>query len=97
MPTHEENERFDREYLNLSPEQKLAFKLAVADFVADLRAGTLRPSLRVKRFRRIPEAYELTWARDGRALWRYGSGPNPDDVHIEWPRGVGTHEIFRDD
>jgi hypothetical protein len=96
MPTHEENERFDREYLKLSPEQKLAFKRSVAMFVADLGAGSLRPSLRVKRFRRIPGAFELTWARDGRALWRYGSGPNPNDVHIEWLR-IGTHEIFNDD
>ena len=96
MPTHDENERFDREYFKLSAEQKLAFKRAVGEFVADLPTRSFRPSLRIKGVAGRPGVYELTWARDGRALWRYGSGPNLHDVHIEWLR-IGTHEIFNDD
>ena len=96
MPTHDESARFMREYFRLSGDQRLVFEQVVAMFVADLRTGTFRRSLRVKRFRRIPGAFELTWARDGRALWQYGVGPNSDDVHIEWLR-IGTHEIFNDD
>lgn len=37
----------------------------------------------------------MTWANDGRALFKYGTSPHPGDVHIIWLR-VGSHEIFAD-
>jgi hypothetical protein len=84
-----------REYLKLSVEQKLAFRNAVKEFVADLPGRSFRPSLRVKAYKGYPRVYKLTWAPDGRALWTYGTGPRADDPHIIWLR-IGTHEIFRD-
>ena len=70
MPTHYESERFMREYFRLGEAQKLAFHRSIAMFLVDLRTRSFRPSLRVKGVAGQPGVYELTWAPDGRALWR---------------------------
>jgi hypothetical protein len=48
----------------------------------------------VKGYKSAPGWYEMTWAPDGRALWKYGTPlqgkPGP---HIVWLR-VGTHDVF---
>lgn len=39
--------------------------------------------------------FDLRWARDGRALRKYGTGvPNRADPHIIWLR-IGTYGIYR--
>lgn len=39
--------------------------------------------------------FDLRWARDGRALRKYGMGvPNRADPHIIWLR-IGTYGIYR--
>ena len=63
--------------------------------VYDLKTGNIRPGLRVKDFRGIQGMFELTWAPDGRALFRYGDAKHAGDKHIIWQR-VGTHAIFDD-
>jgi hypothetical protein len=94
MPTFERTPRFIRHYQRLTPEERQLFKAAVADFVRDLRTGgEFRPSLRVKRFRRIPGMWEMSWGVDGRALFRYGPAKRPGEPHVVWHR-VGSHDIF---
>ncbi|MFD4612691.1 hypothetical protein ACFWOT_32355 [Streptomyces sp. NPDC058440] len=73
MPTYEATSRFATEHRRLTPEQRHAFRQAVAAFVDDLRAGgSFRAGLRVKRVRCVPGVYELTWSGGGRATWSYG-------------------------
>ena len=95
MPTHNETERFLRDFDRLTPKQQAEFFVAVAKLVADLRRGVIRAGLRVKRYQRLEGAWEMTWADDGRALFRYGPSIRPGDPHIIWLR-VGGHEIFED-
>ena len=49
--------------------------------------------LRVKRVQGTEADFEMTWAPDGRAIFRYGEPVRPDDPHIIWLR-IGTHDIF---
>ncbi|HXT37684.1 MAG TPA: hypothetical protein VN837_19075 [Chloroflexota bacterium] len=41
-----------------------------------------------------PGIWELTWAPDGRATFRFGKELVPGKRHVIW-RHVGTHDIFR--
>jgi hypothetical protein len=43
----------------------------------------------------MARVFEMTWARDGRALFKYGTSPRAGDIHITWLR-VGTHDTLRD-
>ena len=36
------------------------------------------------------EIWSLTWARDGRALFRFGREITPGEIHIIW-EAIGTH------
>jgi hypothetical protein len=93
MPTYEKDESFRADYRRLSPAAKAAFKLAVQKFVHDLRAGSFRKGLRVKRVQSHPGVWEMTWADDGRATFRYGDPVRPGDPHIIWRR-IGSHDIL---
>ena len=95
MPTHEELPEFWRDFDALTPEERRAFRSAVARFVADLRRGTFRTGLRIKRVQAHPGVWEMTWAPDGRATFHYGAETHPDEPHIVWRR-IGTHDIFRE-
>ncbi len=93
MPTHNEDVRFLHEWDRLTREQQAQFKVALAKFIHDLGTGTFRPSLRVKGYQREEGVFEMTWAPDGRALFRYGDEVRPGEPHIEWLH-IGTHDIF---
>jgi len=93
MPTYEGTEAFWRDFDRLTAGQKHLFLTAVQKLVFDLKTGDPRPGLRIKDYRRIRGMCELTWAPDGRALFRYGDAKRPGDKHIIWER-VGTHDIF---
>lgn len=93
MPTYGLSEDFIHDWLNLSEQQRRAFRGAVEKFVADLRTGSLRKGLRVKVVQGYPGVYELTWAADGRATFEYGEEVRPGEPHIIWRR-IGTHDIF---
>ena len=67
----------------------------MALFVEDLRKGEgFRPGLRVKKMAGY-DVWEMTWAPDERATFRYGRLVKLDEVHIVWHR-VGTHAIFNE-
>lgn len=93
MPTHEEDDRFWSDWKRLTPAQRSAFLAANRKFVHDLRSGRFRKGLRVKPVLRSSGVWEMTWADDGRALFRYGTPIRPGDPHIVWLR-VGTHDIL---
>jgi hypothetical protein len=95
MPTFDAEESFWAEYERLTTAQQRAFKEAVAKFVVDLRRGQFRKGLRVKRVQARPDTWELTWAPDGRAMFRYGSAVRSGEPHVIWLR-IGGHEIFED-
>lgn len=94
MPTHEERERFLNEYRRLRLAEQRLFNQAVAEFVAALKEHRPPPKkLGIERYERESGVYEFHWAPNGRALFRYGTSPHPDDVHIIWLR-IGGHDIY---
>ena len=93
MPTSILTERFLRNLEDLTPEQRQAFKAAVAKFRADLADRRFRPGLRVKRVRGSGDIFEMTWAPDGRATFQFGAEVVGGEPHVIWRR-VGTHAIL---
>jgi hypothetical protein len=91
MPTFESLAAFQRQFAKLEAEQRGAFRRAVAEFVANLKAGEgFSPELRVHKLVNT-EIWSLTWAKDGRALFRYGSEVVQGETHIIW-EAIGTHD-----
>lgn len=93
MPTFDKDEPFRQDYRRLTPGERAAFKLAVRKLVHDLKSGAFRAGLRIKQVQSHPGVWEMTWADDGRATFRYGESIWPGDPHIIWRR-VGSHDIF---
>ncbi len=93
MPTFEADERFRENYQRLTQAQRQAFHVAIRKLVHDLQQGVLRKGLRIKRVQSHPGVWEMTWADDGRATFRYGDSIHPGDPHIVWRR-IGSHDIF---
>jgi hypothetical protein len=77
----------------LNAKRKAAFLEALPKFVEDLRRGSFRKGLRVKRVEITPDVWEMTWAADGRATFTYGLSKRPGDPHIIWRR-IGSHDIL---
>jgi len=94
VPTHEERPQFRHDFNALTREQQQAFLGAVQRFVADLRRGSFRAGLRVKRVQGYPGVWEMTWAPDGRATFQYGPEVVSAEPHVVWRR-IGTHDVFR--
>jgi hypothetical protein len=93
VPTWERTARFDRDWDQLSADERARFRRVAHVFVADLRSGQLRAGLRVKRVEGTEAVFELTWAPDGRATFEYGAG-GAAGPHVIWRR-VGRHDILR--
>ncbi|MBC9711885.1 hypothetical protein H9Y04_04785 [Streptomyces sp. TRM66268-LWL] len=94
MPTYETLRHFLRDWKGLTAEQKVAFLVAIAQFVADLRAGTgFRRGLRVKKMQGYDDVWEMSWAPDGRATFHYGPSVTDGEPHVVWRR-IGTHSTF---
>ena len=95
MPTFERLPRFDKDWAGLSPAEQQRFRRAVASFITDLSAGRpFRQGLRVKRVKSTSDAWEMTFAPDGRATWQYGREIRLGEPHVVWRR-VGSHTIFK--
>ena len=93
MPTYDRTRRFDRDYKSLTPEQRAAFRSAVAKFVKDLPSGHFGRGLRVKGIQGADGVFEMTLAGDGRATFQYGPEIEVGEAHVVWRR-VGTHQIL---
>lgn len=93
MPTWTQTESFACEYRKLPAQSRARFRRAVERFVQDVKSGTFRPGLRVKRIEGMDGCFEMTWAPDGRAVWRYGDEVRPGEPHIIW-LAIGDHSIL---
>lgn len=93
-PTFDRSPRFKRDFDKLDDEQQARFKKTVEQFVADLKAGSISPGLRVKGVQGADGVFEISWAPDGRATWEFGEEKIPGEPHIDWRR-IGTHDIFK--
>ena len=94
MPTYESLAAFQRQWGKLDAAQREVFKKTLAVFIADLKAGgAFSPELRVHRLVNT-EIWSLTWAKDGRALFRFGPQVTGGETHIVW-EAIGTHaEVY---
>ncbi len=95
MPTYGSELPFPHDYQRLTQAHRQAFSRAVRKFVHDLQQGVFRKGLRVKRVQSHPGVWEMAWAPDGRATFRYGESIHPGEPHIIWRR-IGSHDIFSD-
>ena len=41
----------------------------------------------------MPGCFEMTWARDGRAIFTYGQKVRAGEPHVIWI-AVGTHDVL---
>jgi mRNA-degrading endonuclease YafQ of YafQ-DinJ toxin-antitoxin module len=90
MPTYETLAAFQRQWAKLDAAQRAAFRRAVTVFIANLKAGEgFSPELRVHKLANT-EIWSLTWANDGRALFRLGKEIESGETHIIW-EAIGTH------
>jgi mRNA-degrading endonuclease YafQ of YafQ-DinJ toxin-antitoxin module len=95
VPTYEAEPRFWRDWERLTESQRSLFLSAVQQMVDDLRSHRrFHPRLRIKGYQGQSGVFEMTWAPDGRALFRYGSSLHAGDTHIMWLR-IGSHDIFQ--
>jgi hypothetical protein len=96
-PTYEASQRFLRELARLSNDQRDAFLSAKDVLVAGLRESPpqFAPRLRVKRVKGSDDVWELTWAADGRATFRYAAQVIAGEAHVAWLR-IGSHSILDD-
>ncbi len=94
MPTYELEALFLRQFAGLTDEQTFLVGVAMARFIADVRAGQgFRRGLRIRGLARRPGEYELTWAPDGRAVFRYGDSVRDGETHVVWLR-IGSHDVL---
>lgn len=90
MPTYESLAAFGQQWAKLDSAQRAAFRRAVGAFIADLKTGQrFSPELRIHKLVNT-EIWSLTWAQDGRALFRFGREITPGEVHIIW-EAIGAH------
>ena len=95
MSSHSRTRRFERDWQQLTPDQRARFKVAFDRFDSDLDAGRFRPGLRVRRMEGTDAIFEMTWAPDGRATFELGEGHQTQgERHVVWRR-IGTHDVFR--
>ncbi len=96
-PTYERSARFQRDMRKLNGEQRRAFLAARDQLVEGLRQRPpeFAPVLRVKRVQGVEGVWEMSWAADGRATFRYGKEVVPGAPHIAWLR-IGKHAILDD-
>lgn len=96
MPTFERLARFDRDWADLSADERQAFREAVRLFLDGLRAsrGRFHPSLRVHRIDGTDDIWSLSFGADARATFQYGEPIRSGESHIVWRR-IGGHTIYR--
>jgi hypothetical protein len=94
MPTYEALAAFQRHFGKLNAAEKAAYRRALAVFIADLKAGgSFSPEPRVHKLVNT-EIWSLTWAEDGRALFRFGDEVEPGEAHIVWEAIGGHAEVY---
>lgn len=92
MPTYDVDPRFWQDWAHLTDQERQAFLGAMRQMVTARRP--FRAGLRMKGYQGRTGVFEMTWARDGRELFRYGSSPRGAEAHVIWLR-IETHDILR--
>jgi hypothetical protein len=83
-----------RDIKKLDPADRARFRTGAIKLAKDLNRGQVRAGLRVKPVQGAhPPKWEMTWAPDGRATFRYGAEVKPGQAHIIWLR-VGKHNVI---
>jgi AbrB family looped-hinge helix DNA binding protein len=85
---------FQSDFGQLPLAEQEAFVAAFTHFVEDLGGPHSRAELRVKAVIGKTGLYEMSWAPNGRATFRYGAPLRPGEPHITW-RAIGTHPSAR--
>ena len=94
------DERFIADYLRLMAREKALFRAAIQRINAAYAQRGDRPipdwpaELRIKRLRRVPGVWEMTWSfsgPDGRATFEFITIDG--ELGIRWER-IGDHRIF---
>jgi hypothetical protein len=95
VPTYERSPEFDKMLASLSPEDRKRFRATILEkFLPDLKKGAFRRGLGVRKYQAGgPGVFEMRWAPNGRALFRFGPELKPGEPHIQWI-AVGSHTIF---
>lgn len=97
MATYLATPAFKAQFKRLTPAERKQFTDAVAILVDDLNSGDGRftPRLRVAKMNRSAVDWEMTWAPDGRAIFRREPSPlGEGHQHIVWI-AIGSHsELF---
>src|ERR1700677_4790394 len=91
MPTYDFLAAFVNDWVKLTPAQRAMLLRAVVIFIAYLKAGGgFSPDLRMHKLANTA-IWSLSWAKDGRALFRFGKAITPGETHIIW-EAIGTHD-----
>jgi hypothetical protein len=93
VPTYDSDETFNHQYDRLTPAERAAFREALKDFIADCDTGRFRASLRVHKIESL-DAYSMTWAGNGRAIFNFGPPRVEGKRHVDW-LSIGTHAVYK--
>jgi hypothetical protein len=96
MPTYDVLASFWRDWGSLTRQQQRAFREAVAQFIADLRAGKFRPSLRIKRVQGYAGVWELSWAPTNEQPSSTGTRSAESRTSFGGASGHTTSSVARD-
>jgi hypothetical protein len=87
MPTFETFPRFEAEWRTMTREQQAMFRDVILDaFIPGLITPnrSFRPELRVKPVQGRPGLLEMSWSKEGRAVFSYGAERAPGESHVIW-------------
>ncbi len=95
MPTYDLPPSVLRRFNKLEANDQALFREALVLFVAGLKCGgQFDPRLRIKGVQGKPGWFEMTWAKDGRGIFKYGAEVVQGEAHVMW-LAIGTHdELF---
>lgn len=91
MGTFEASTAFRRAFASLTEADRERFKTAAKQFSDDLNRNGFSKGLRLKKLQGRNDEWEITFAPDGRAVFRYGESVRPGVRHVEW-LAIGTHD-----
>jgi hypothetical protein len=96
VPTYDWDQQFINEFNRLPPADKILFRQAVQQVIADLKAARpFHPRLRVKAVQGTTGIIEVTWDMpNGRATFNFEKPRRAGEAHIHWRR-IGGHDILK--
>jgi hypothetical protein len=93
VPTFEIEPGCWNDYHGLTREERVQFRKARLEFIADCDSGEFRASLHVHKIDSLG-VWSMAWAGDGRALFDYGTERKKGKRHIIWI-AIGPHRVYK--